>query len=101
MTYDQPDALADLLIDQALWPDQPMGRDIGGTRDSVRAITRQQLVDYHRRQYVPSNTVISVAGNVRHADVVAKVDALLGHTCLLYTSPRPRDATLSSIPSSS
>ena len=80
MTYDQPDALADLLIDQALWPDQPMGRDIGGTRDSVRAITRQQLVDYHRRQYVPSNTVISVAGNVRHADVVAKVDALLGHT---------------------
>ena len=31
MTYDQPDALADLLIDKALWPDQPMGRDVGGT----------------------------------------------------------------------
>ena len=39
MTYDQPDALADLLIDQALWPDQPLGRDVGGTRETVSSIT--------------------------------------------------------------
>ncbi len=78
MTYDQPDAFADLLIDQALWPDQPMGRDIGGTRETVGAITRQQLIDYHVQQYAPGNTVVAVAGNVSHEEVVAKVGELMG-----------------------
>lgn len=79
MTYDQPDALADLLIDKALWPDQPMGRDVGGTRESVGGITREQLAAYHARQYVPSNTVVAVAGNIEHHEVVESVAALLGN----------------------
>ena len=78
MTYDHPDSLADLLIDHALWPDQPMGRDVGGTRESVGGITKEQLAAYHARQYVPSNTVVAVAGNVEHHEVVESVAALLG-----------------------
>ena len=75
---DQPDARADLLIEEALWPDQPMGRDVGGTKESVRAITREALVDYHARQYVPNNAVICVAGNITHQEVVEVVGATLG-----------------------
>ena len=30
----------------------------------------------------------------------AAMDAVLGHTCLLYTSPSPRDGLLSRMPSS-
>ncbi|MCY4581397.1 MAG: pitrilysin family protein [Chloroflexi bacterium] len=78
MTYDQPDSLADLLIDHALWPDQPMGRDVGGTRESVGGITKEQLAAYHARQYVPANTVVAVAGNIEHHEVVESVAALLG-----------------------
>ena len=78
MTYDQPDAYADLLIDQTLWPDQPIGRDIGGSRESVGAIKRQTLIDYHARQYVPNNTVVAVAGNYTHEEVVALVNEELG-----------------------
>ena len=79
MTYDQPDSLADMLIDKALWPDQPMGRDVGGTRESVGGITREQLAAYHAQQYVPANTVVAVAGNVEHHEVVESVAALLGN----------------------
>ncbi|MEX2374652.1 MAG: pitrilysin family protein [Dehalococcoidia bacterium] len=78
MTYDQPDALADLLIDETLWPGHPMGRDIGGTKESVSGITRQALMDYYARQYVPGNVVVSVAGNVSHEEVVALVDEAMG-----------------------
>ena len=78
MTYDQPDAFADLLIDRALWPDQPMGRDVGGTRETVGAITRRQLIDYHARQYAPSNTVVAVVGNVSHDEAAASVGELFG-----------------------
>ena len=87
MTYDQPDAFADLLIDRALWPDQPMGRDVGGTRETVGAITRDQLVEYHRRQYVPHNTVAAVAGNIAHEEVVDRVAALLGRERTSATLP--------------
>ena len=76
MTYDQPDAYADLLIDGALWPGQAMGRDVGGSRETVGAITRQQLIDYHARQYAPNNTVVAVAGAVDHEEVAARVAEL-------------------------
>ena len=79
MTYDQPDALADMLIDKALWPEQAMGRDVGGTKESVGGITGEQLIAYHQRQYVPANTVVAVAGNVTHDEVVESVGAMLGH----------------------
>ena len=38
MTNDYPAQVCDLLIDRALWPDQAMGRDVGGTAESVAAI---------------------------------------------------------------
>ncbi|MDE2765294.1 MAG: pitrilysin family protein [Chloroflexota bacterium] len=78
MTYDQPDAYADLLIDQTLWPDQPMGRDIGGTPESVRAMPLAAVAEYHARQYIPANAVVAVAGNVTHEQAVAEAEALLG-----------------------
>ena len=73
MIYDQPDAMADLLIDQALWPDQAMGRDIAGSKETVGALSRQSLADYHAKQYVPGNVVVAVAGNVTHEEVLAQV----------------------------
>ena len=42
MTYDNPSYRVDLLIDEALWPDQAMGRDVGGTPDTVAAIDQER-----------------------------------------------------------
>jgi predicted Zn-dependent peptidase len=73
MIADTPSQLVDLLMDKALWADQPLGWDVAGTEESVRAIDRQMALDYCSRQYVPSNTVVSVAGNVDHRQVVEEV----------------------------
>lgn len=78
MIYDQPDALADMLMDETLWPGQAMGRDIAGTKESVGAVSRKALMDYHASQYVPGNVVISIAGNVTHEEVVALVNGVMG-----------------------
>ncbi len=75
MIADTPSQLVDLLIDQALWADQPLGWDVAGTEESVKAIDRQVALDYLSRQYVPSNTVVSVAGNIDHRQVVEQVAA--------------------------
>ena len=70
MTYDHPSYRADLLIDEALWPDQAMGRDVGGTPESVSQISLESIREYMEQQYNPANTVIAVAGNVTHQQVV-------------------------------
>jgi predicted Zn-dependent peptidase len=70
MINDYPTNRVDLLIDETLWPDQPMGRDVGGSQESVSNITREQIVDYVRHQYTPGNTAVAVAGDISHEEVV-------------------------------
>ncbi len=71
MVADSPAQQADLLLDSVLWPDQPLGWDVGGTAESVSALEAGAIDRYFRQQYTPNNIVLSVAGAVEHAEVVA------------------------------
>ena len=77
MVNDSPQSQVDLLIDEVIWPDQPLGRDIGGTKESVNAITRTQALEYMHRQYGPANAVISVAGDISHEEAVERLSPYL------------------------
>jgi predicted Zn-dependent peptidase len=69
---------ADLVHDEfatALFGDVPLGRPILGSEDSIHALTRRQVYGYYRRRYTVDGMVVSVAGNVEHADVVRLVRA--------------------------
>ena len=74
MSYDIPSYRADMLIDEVMWPDQPLGRDVAGTKETVANITRDMLFQYMHRQYTPPNVVVSVAGDVSHEEVVELLD---------------------------
>lgn len=76
MINDYPSYRVDALIDEMLWPDHPLGRDIGGTKESVTAISRDMMLEHMARYYTPSNIVVSVAGNVPHEQVVQQVETL-------------------------
>lgn len=78
MTEDSPGDLAALLMDDVLWPAQPLGRDVGGSQKSVAAITRDQIIGFVDKHYTPANTVLAVAGNVPHEQVVKLATKLLG-----------------------
>ncbi len=77
-TNDSPAGRAAMTLEELLWPDQPLGRDVAGSIESVGAITREQMVDYLHTQYVSSNTVVAIAGNIQHADVVNQLEDLMG-----------------------
>ena len=74
MSYDVPSYRADLLIDEVMWPNQPLGRDVGGTRESVTNITRDMLIQYMQRQYTIPNLVVSIAGNIPDEEAAGVVD---------------------------
>jgi predicted Zn-dependent peptidase len=77
MTEDSPGDLVGLLIDEVVWPNQPLGRDVGGSPATVETLDRAAMRDYLARQYVPENTVLAVAGNVTHEQVVSAAERLL------------------------
>ena len=75
MVNDYPTNRVELLIDETLWPDQAMGRDVGGSQESVSGLTREHILDYVRQQYTPCNAAVSVAGDISHQEVL---DVLAG-----------------------
>lgn len=77
-TYDSPAQLVELLIDETMWPHQALGRDVGGTRESVSSITRPLIKGYVDNQYAPNNCVVAVAGQIEHARIVEAVETQLG-----------------------
>ena len=78
MVADSPNQQVDLLLDETLWPDQPLGRDVAGSEASVKALTQDMAVQYLHQQYVPNNIVVSAAGAVTHKQVIKHVRASLG-----------------------
>ena len=61
---DSPMEQVSVLLDAALWPDQPHGRDVAGTVESVEEMPNPRIVEYYHGQYVPNGTVVSLAGAI-------------------------------------
>ena len=65
------------MADKIMWPDQPLGRDIAGTEESIRELSRDTIISYMREQYDPSQVVLSVAGQIEHSEIEQIVAELL------------------------
>jgi predicted Zn-dependent peptidase len=72
---DSPAQQADVLLDEIMWPDQPLGWDVAGTEESVNAFSHEAILEYFRRQYVPNNVILSVAGAIEPKQVFYAVEA--------------------------
>jgi len=64
------------LLQGLLWPGHPLGMNLAGTVETVQSINRRTLSDYMLNAYTGANIVVSVAGNVRHDDVVAAASSV-------------------------
>jgi predicted Zn-dependent peptidase len=78
MYYDTPRDYVDGVYDELLYGDQPLGWDIIGTKDTVRAATRDTFLSYLERWYRAPRMVAGVAGAIGN-DVVERLESLLGN----------------------
>jgi predicted Zn-dependent peptidase len=67
---DNPDDHVFDLFQEAAYPDQPIGRTILGTVDSVQSFSPGTIRDYMERNYVGDQMVVCAAGNVDHETLV-------------------------------
>jgi predicted Zn-dependent peptidase len=75
MVEDTPDELLGELFNAAYFPNQPLGRPIEGTKETVPTFDHKTTVAFHAREFSYSNLVVAAAGNVDHARLVELVGA--------------------------
>ncbi len=76
-SMDSPEDIVFDLVQEAAFPDQPVGRPILGTADSVSRFKRAHLGSYLAAQYHGPNMVLVAAGAVDHAALVAEAERRL------------------------
>jgi predicted Zn-dependent peptidase len=71
---DTPDDLVFELLQETAFPDQPVGRSILGTAETVRSFDGVRLRSYLDRNYRAPSMVVAAAGAVEHAAIVEEVE---------------------------
>jgi predicted Zn-dependent peptidase len=77
MRDDTPDDLVHDLFSNAVFPDHPIGREVIGSPETIRAMSRADIAGFHAEHYHPSNVVIAVAGNIEHDQVAELVESAM------------------------
>jgi predicted Zn-dependent peptidase len=77
MYYDTPRDYIGGMYEHLLWGDQPLGRHLIGTKETIRAATRDTFMGYLDHWYKPSRMVLGVAGRIGDG-LLERVQDLLG-----------------------
>src|SRR5262245_37315625 len=75
---DQPGYVAYENARQLFYGSHRLGNSVLGTRDSIRALTRDQMYEYFRRRYVAPNITVAAAGNYDWPQLVRLVEKHCG-----------------------
>jgi zinc protease len=70
--------MASLAFGELLYPNHPYGRSPQGYPDTIPAISRQAIADFHAGYYGPQGMIVTVVGAIRAEEALAKVSAVLG-----------------------
>jgi zinc protease len=74
----QPATVADAAIHRRVYGAHAYGEFTAGTPATVKAITQQDLVQYHDRLFVPNNATLFVVGDITADQAASKAQAKLG-----------------------
>jgi len=72
---DDPKAVADRELGKAIFRGTPLGRV--PTSGTVRAITRDDMVAFHKKYYHPNNVILSVAGDFNSKEIIASLNRVI------------------------
>jgi predicted Zn-dependent peptidase len=75
---DDPSEFDQMLFQQAMFGDGPLGREICGDEDGIRSVPAQTIRDFWAATYRPANTVVAIAGDLAHEQAVELVDRAFG-----------------------
>ena len=100
MNEDDPSDVAHEAFFEAVLGDHVLGRPIGGTKDTIGAVTRDAVWEHYQSNYRAEDLVIVAAGSVKHHEILALVENSLseaGWNLDAKAAPRPRRSTAQAV----
>ena len=96
---DNAETIASDVFQRLLYPlKHPYSRPIMGTAQSIKSITRDDVVEFYRRTFVPGNAELVVVGDVTPEKIVSALEARLGSWQAGTIPAHPRVNTPESAP---
>ncbi|MDB6182849.1 M16 family metallopeptidase [Paracoccus fistulariae] len=89
-----PNSIAIKEMARQAWGDHPYATSINGTAESVKLLTRQDLVAAKNRVLARDRVVVGAAGDITAEELGPLVDKILGVLPPTGTAPLPQDAPL-------
>ncbi|MFA6297312.1 MAG: pitrilysin family protein [Candidatus Paceibacterota bacterium] len=74
MYEDRPDHKVWEVLGELMYDNQSAGRSILGTKETVGNFTRDNLIEYHKKHYVASGTLVVIAGKIEEEKVIQEVE---------------------------
>jgi predicted Zn-dependent peptidase len=87
MYLDEPQHHVQELLNATLWPNQPMGRSITGTDETLDGMSRGKVLGFLRKHYVTGSALLVAAGKLNHRKVVR---AVTSYARGVQAGPRPQ-----------
>lgn len=72
----KPDIVCHDLLARALYGEHPYALPVAGTRESVARITRDDILDFYHRYYVPSNMAVVLVGDFDKQQAISLIGQL-------------------------
>ena len=75
------DSLDDLSYDlllENIYPNDGLGMNILGNRNTIKNLSKEQILNHYNKYYVPNNAVISICGNFDFDEVVNEIEEKFG-----------------------
>src|SRR5256885_16115857 len=79
VSLEDPDYVADAVFDRLVYGFHPYGMPHTGTPETISAITRDDLVAFHRTYFAPNNAILAVVGGVTAEEAFNKGRKVCGH----------------------
>jgi zinc protease len=73
-----PGSIARYVAARVVFGDAPYGQPLGGTPETLAAISRDAFVKYHSRWYRPDNAILIIGGDIKPAAAFALAQQLFG-----------------------
>ncbi len=90
-----PGTVGQKAVYREIFGTHPYAADPGGTLQSVSAIERQNLVEFHRRYYVARNAVVAIVGDLSRAQAQSVAEQVMaGLAAGEHAAPVPPVADL-------
>jgi predicted Zn-dependent peptidase len=64
------------VFEDLLYGDQPAGWNIVGTKETIQSISRKELVDYFKKYYSLSSTILVLAGNFNEKKALEEIEKI-------------------------